>query len=311
MTRSHATPQRIIIAVDDSERSKDAIAFGGALARAGGASVTVAHAYPWHHLRFSGTSEANAFLLEESERTLARMSEPLSDLANVELRSLADPSPARGLQALAAELEAGLIVVGSSHTGRLGRVLPGSTAERLLHGAACAVSVVPHGYATAQRHPSGVIACGWDGSPESEAALVAAEELARAMSTSLRVIRTFEPTAYAYPPALGVAYAHFTQDGRDEAKRALEERLAHIGAGATVEGELHEGMAAHELGDVCEAVDLMVLGSRGYGPLEAVLLGGVTGRVVRDAGCPVIVVPNGARRADRPLIAARAAAIAT
>jgi len=308
MTRSHAL--RIIIAVDDSERSKDAIAFGGALARAGEASVTAAHAYPWHHLRFSGTSDANQFFLEESERTLARMSEPLSDLADVELRSLPDPSPARGLQALAEELEAGLIVVGSSHTGRLGRVLPGSTAERLLHGAPCAVAVVPHGYATAQRHAVGVIACGWDGSPESDAALLAAEELARTMSASLRVIRTFQPTAYAYPPALGVAYAHFTQDARDHANRALEERLAHVSAGVTMEGELHEGVAAHELGDVCDTVDLMVLGSRGYGPLEAVLLGGVSGRVVRDAGCPVIVVPNGPRRPDSPLIAASAAAIA-
>ena len=38
---------------------------------------------------------------------------------------------------------ADLVVVGSTHTGRLGRVFPGSTGEKLLHGAPCAVAVVP------------------------------------------------------------------------------------------------------------------------------------------------------------------------
>ena len=41
-------------------------------------------------------------------------------------------------------------------------------------------------------------------------------------------------------------------------------------------------------------LDLLVIGSRGYGPLHSVLLGGVSGRVIRDAACPVIVVPRGA-----------------
>ena len=42
--------------------------------------------------------------------------------------------------------DAALIVVGSTHTGRAGRVLPGSTGERLLHGSPCAVAVVPTDY---------------------------------------------------------------------------------------------------------------------------------------------------------------------
>jgi hypothetical protein len=37
----------------------------------------------------------------------------------------------------------------------------------------------------------------------------------------------------------------------------------------------------------------MVTGSRGYGPHRAVLLGSVSGRLVREAECPVIVVPRG------------------
>jgi hypothetical protein len=37
----------------------------------------------------------------------------------------------------------------------------------------------------------------------------------------------------------------------------------------------------------------MIVGSRGYGPYRAVLLGSVSGRLVREAACPVLVVPRG------------------
>jgi nucleotide-binding universal stress UspA family protein len=289
---------RIIIAVDDSERSQDAVAFGAALAGESGAPVTVAHAYPWHHLPLANTLDANQYLLEESERTMQRVSGPLRDLPGFETRSLAESSPARGLQQLAEELEAGLIVVGSGHAGELGRVLPGSVAERLLHGSPCPVAVVPQGYRDRERPGIRVIACGWDESPESDAALATAAELADRLSASLRVVRVLEPPAYlAFPPAVGVGYEQFSQGERVNADEALTKRLGHFPDDAQAEGELREGLAAHELIGVSDAVDLMVLGSRGYGPLRAVLLGGVSGRVVCEAACPVIVVPNGARRA--------------
>jgi nucleotide-binding universal stress UspA family protein len=54
-----------------------------------------------------------------------------------------------------------------------------------------------------------------------------------------------------------------------------------------------EGDAERQLAEQTINVDLMVTGSRGYGPHRAVLLGSVSGRLVRDAACPVIVVPRG------------------
>ena len=46
------------------------------------------------------------------------------------------------------------------------------------------------------------------------------------------------------------------------------------------------------------------MGSRGYGPLRAVLLGSVSGRLVREAACPVIVVPRGVEAPLEELFAA-------
>jgi len=305
---------RIIIGVDEHEGSQDAVAFGLGLARDSGAAVTVAHAYPRQPHGFAGAYEADRFqerqhlgsaglygaegyLLEESAKLVERVSEPLRGLPGLELRSLSEPSAARGLHELAEELEAGLIVIGSSHAGRVERVVTGSTAERLLHGSPCPVAIVPHGYRNVERHGSRVIACGWDGGPESDAALAAAEELARGTAASLRVIWAFEPPShFAYPQELSADYAESIQGARDHAKRSLELRVAQLATGIEAEGEVFEAPAAHTLVEVSDAVDLMVLGSRGYGPLKAVLLGGVSGKVVAKAACPVIVVPKGFRR---------------
>jgi nucleotide-binding universal stress UspA family protein len=52
-----------------------------------------------------------------------------------------------------------------------------------------------------------------------------------------------------------------------------------------------DGDPASELTRECaEGVDLLVVGSRGYGPLARVLLGSVSRKVVQDAPCPVLVV---------------------
>jgi Universal stress protein family len=53
------------------------------------------------------------------------------------------------------------------------------------------------------------------------------------------------------------------------------------------------GDAGHALAEESGSLDLLITGSRGYGPLRAVMAGAVTGRLLRDAACPVIVLPRG------------------
>ncbi|MEO8687762.1 MAG: universal stress protein [Solirubrobacteraceae bacterium] len=67
------------------------------------------------------------------------------------------------------------------------------------------------------------------------------------------------------------------------------------GAGRRGHRRWIEPHAARELIGISGLVDLLVIGSRAYGPLRAVLLGGVSGKVIRSASCPVIVIPNGAQ----------------
>jgi hypothetical protein len=53
------------------------------------------------------------------------------------------------------------------------------------------------------------------------------------------------------------------------------------------------GRPGSELATQSRDVDLMIVGSRGYGPMAAVMLGGTTHALIRDAACPVVVLPHG------------------
>jgi nucleotide-binding universal stress UspA family protein len=288
---------KVFIGVDGSDRSEDAVALGHALARTAGAPVVLAtvHQTEARQPRLDGYL-APAGLREEAETMLARYALMLLDVGDVERRLLADHSPARALKEAAEQAGAGIIVVGSSHVGRLGRVLPGSTAERLLHGAPCPVAVVPVGFGAhgLPEHP--VIGCGYQATDDGAAALGAAEEFALALGGSLRVMQVVEPPSSLYDTGeMPLNLPELDARVRADADRALHERVGHLSARLHhVKGTLEIGRPADRLTALTEGVDVMVVGSRGYGPLKAVLLGGVSGQVIRSAACPVIVIPRGA-----------------
>ncbi|MDA0162273.1 universal stress protein [Solirubrobacter ginsenosidimutans] len=273
----------IVIGVDATDRSFDVIAFARQFDHA---HLIAATSFP------VGGAPGYAILRDTALDTLHEATQGLS---NVETRAIAETSPARALHDLAEATDADLIVVGSAHTGRLGRVLPGSTGEKLLHGTRCAVAVVPRGYTERRVTRIGVA---YDGSDEARAALEAAAGLALSFGAQLELVGVAGLDWYAGPAiAGGVGYELDTL--REETQQRLREQLDEASSTLTVEAEtvLRTGDPVEELIKRTEQLDLLVTGSRGYGPLRAVLVGGVSGRVTRGAHCPVIVVPRGAARA--------------
>jgi nucleotide-binding universal stress UspA family protein len=286
----------ILVGVDDSDRSLDAVALARQLALASGATVLVAAAFPYDD-RPSPVS--NRDLRRELElgakRTVQRACTLLEDLSpdRLQTRTIARHSAAHALHDIAEHAGAALIVVGSSHTGLAGRVLPGSTAERLLHGAPCPVAVAPRDHRTGHRALTRIGAA-YDGSAEAQAALGAAAAIAAATGADLAVIRVMEPLVFT-GPTLAPASLYLT--ARDQSRDALREDLDNaihdLPAGVHADAVLLEGDPPSKLAAETERLDLVVTGSRGYGPLHAVLAGGFAGRLLREAACPVIVVPRG------------------
>ncbi len=287
----------IVIGVDDSTRSEDALAFVRRLGDAATGHIVVVNAFPYSDVptRFP-TPSYRDMLRDDALALVGRMTDLLSDYASERVKTyvVADTSPARALDEVATREHASLIVVGSTHTGRAGRVLPGSTGERLLHGAPCAIAIVPEGYRTLALPEIRRVGVAYDATDESRAAVTAATDAARALGAELEVVRVVGEEAYG-PPALMGGPGHDAR--RKEVDEHFQRSVDAIAGGLpyNVSGEAVRlaGDPADQLIARSEGLDLMVIGSRGYGPLHAVLAGGVSGRVARGAHCPVIVVPRG------------------
>jgi nucleotide-binding universal stress UspA family protein len=218
----------------------------------------------------------------------------------VECRRVRSTSAARGLYEAAIEEGAGLLVVGSTRRGRLGRVLPGSTAQRLLEGAPCPVAVVPRGWA--EQRPLETIGVAYGGGDEARRAVHAAYALARHVGARLRVLAVLPVEGGVYgdteaPTAgqIGKDVTDMFDERRRRVERDLREVVAGLDGGADVDIDISAGYPAEMLVEASQQLDLLVCGARAYGPLGTVLPGGVTRRLVAEAHCPVIVLPRGAQ----------------
>lgn len=218
---------------------------------------------------------------------------------DVTTRTVEASSPAgvaRGLQRAIDEEHAGLAVVGSSKRGVVGQIAPGTTAQRVINGCACPVVVVPHGHAPPEQLKE--VGVGFVPTPEGRRALHEAAAVARMSGADLRVITVVKP---------GIGADASASPARDAAERnraQLEAMLAHAIADfadhVPTESEVFVDDPADALVSVSPNLDLLVMGSRGYGPGLSVLLGGVSRRVTMSARCPVLVVPRGSTSALAP-----------
>ncbi|HEX6026424.1 MAG TPA: universal stress protein [Solirubrobacter sp.] len=287
----------ILIGVDDTERSQDAIAFGSQIANATGATVIVANAYPYSDVpRRAADDTYRRALAEDAKKFAHEMRDRLEGVPDERalIRVMANPSPAHALHDLAHAERAALIIVGSTHTGHVGRVLPGSTGERLFHGAPCSVAVVPKDYRKQGHGPIRRIGVAYNGSDEAAAAAQAAAELARAFGAELDVIGVVDPLSYSTPALMsGASEVTISREIERHVQEGLDEMVASLPSDITSRSVRLTGPPAEMLAEYSSKLDLLIMGSRGYGPLRSVLVGGVSGRVVRSAHCPVIVVPRG------------------
>jgi nucleotide-binding universal stress UspA family protein len=164
----------------------------------------------------------------------------------------------------------------------------GSVAGSLLSGAPCNVVVAPKHYAAERHDAFRAIAVGYDGTPEAKLALRRAEGLAAPTNATLKILTVAAPPA-VIPGAVGYTPA----PEPPEPDKILGEALESVDSKLAAQGQRLDGSPASALVKACEdGADLLVLGSRGYGPLARTLLGSVSRKAAQDAPCPVWVVPR-------------------
>jgi nucleotide-binding universal stress UspA family protein len=281
----------LIIGIDGRQGGRDALAVGGLLAQLTGASALAVHVYPYEPFPLHGAAvDVDALARERAESLLQEELQAVG----VDARTVVVPatSPGRGIHVAAEDLEADLVVVGPSHRGAVGRVVAGDTVRAVLQGADVPVLVARP--VDEQASASGLtIGVGFDGSHESRAALAWAADLAGAIGASVRVLTVAE-SPQAFTPAVSYGINWVTlQPQRDEwARKLVDEAVAQAGDRAS--GQAVSGIGYQELIAFSNDVDLLVLGSRGYGPVRRTLLGSTSDRVVHVGSCSVAVVPRDA-----------------
>ena len=276
---------KIIVGYDGRSVSDDALALARKLAVAYGDELIVAAAYGFEqHPDPDADGDYFQRRARYFEQTFARAAEQLG--ATPFAAEAIDDLPGRGLYMLAEGEGARIAVVGSTTRSRVGRALLGSTGEALLHAAPCAVAIAPRGYAGSEHPALGLIGAGFDGNDDSARAVAEALRLAKLMDAELELICVRPVLRWPVSPAGPAELSE--QDIRERL-----ERLAGPLDPDRVRLVIDEGDPAEALARIGIELDLLIFGSRGYGPVRRALLGSTGTELMRVAPCPVLVVPRG------------------
>jgi nucleotide-binding universal stress UspA family protein len=265
--------KNVLVGVDGRPNGRDAIALATSLNDADG-KLTLAYV---HRGGVQEEQEAADKLLEAEREAAGVPAELLSVIAT---------SPGRGLHQQAEELGADLLVVGSCSHGALGRAMLGDDTRAALNGAPCPVAIASRGLVD-RPAPIANVGVGYNGSPESEAALALGRELAEPTRASVHALEVVSIPSVAYagliPPAIG-----------ESIDVLLQEAKVRLRGLPGVEGDAVYGLAGEELAAFGDQLDLLLVGSRGYGPVKRLVLGNTSDYLERHARCSLLVLTRDA-----------------
>jgi nucleotide-binding universal stress UspA family protein len=286
----------IAVGVGDNPEAIDAMVLATTIARVTDAEimpVTIYPDLPAPILRKLGRGRA------ESEALLRKLDAFMAPGARAVIE--ADWSVPHALARVVSREHPDLLVVGSSRHAPAGRVRIGMYTRQLLGEVKCSLAVAPRGLSPDAQNRLIVVGVGFDGTPEAEEAIRQAGSLALAARASLRVRAIVDDRL----PYVGWTPARPYVQGMWDDVIAPEVESLRIAAqreasatGADFTLEARSGAPADELIALSGEVDLLVIGSRRWGPAVRVLLGSTGEVLMHNAGCPVMLVPRCAEPAD-------------
>jgi nucleotide-binding universal stress UspA family protein len=277
--------ENVLVGVDGSENGRDAIALASRLADPAG-KLTLAHVragelHPLHAVtpRLLAEEHEASLKLLERERAAAGV--------DAGLLSVVAAAAGAGLHRQAEEQGADLLVVGSCSRGAFGRAMIGDDTRAALNGAPCAIAIAARGFAARGDDPITRVGVAYNGSPESEAALAKAREVATPTRATVEALEVVSIPSYAFTGLMAPGIGNSIELMVAEAN----ERMSQL---PDVEGRAVYGLPGEELAAFGEDVDILVVGSRGYGPVRRLVLGSTSDYLERHARCSLLVLPRAA-----------------
>ncbi len=178
------------------------------------------------------------------------------------------------------------VVIATHGRGGFVATFIGSVADKVVRGADVPVVTVP-GVGEPAAVDSRPILVALDGSPEAEAGLEAARDLAKRAAVKLALVR-----AISVPPPVGIEFAYYPPDILTTMQAAAQDYLKGI-ARPGEETHLVHGAAATAIEQIAANINagLIVMTSRGKGLAARLALGSTTDRVLHSVQRPLLIVP--------------------
>ena len=279
-------PERpIVVGYNGKNHSREALLWAAAEAARRDAPLLVVYAanYPGMTLGPGpGLLEPDPGALDAAQEVTVRgVSEALAAFPDLHVAGATEvTSPSEALVEESAS--AGLLVIGSRGYGRVVGALLGSVAFAVAARAKCPVIVVKDESAERPVGPDHRVVVGTDGSPQAAAAVGFAAGRAALASASLEVV-----TCTGEHPDLG---AEQLRASAALIARSTAEQLRHTHPGLGVTTRVEDCPAERTLVDASSDAGMVVVGTRGRGAFEGMLLGSVSHAVIHGAQCLVAVV---------------------
>ena len=286
---------RIVVGVDGSAQSANALEWAVARARLGGEGLQLLNAYSLApDLDFFGyhglaATQPVEWFTEFSEQVLeaaaARVRELAPDLTCTLTSTMGHVAPM-----LAAASEGAVaVVVGRRGLGAAVSAVVGSVSNRLAVHANCPLVVVGEG----ELPTTGPIVVGVDGSEYGANALRHAVAEAAVRQTSVRAVAAYDvlhPALGDSPELVARMRADVEAEVTGSIAGVLDEAQGTDLASVSVDRVAVQGRAADAILDHADDAQLVVVGTHGKGLVRRVLLGSVSRQVLNDADRPVAVV---------------------
>jgi nucleotide-binding universal stress UspA family protein len=299
----------VVVGYDASESARRAVVWAAEDAAQRNHALTVVSAVDYTGLGLRGPAAMSRLWLGDAREQVALIACEGAELGRASLLGRPLPevqsigqlgSPVRIL--VEQSRTADLLVVGIGARSAVAVAL-GSVAEPVAMLAHCPVVLVRRG-TTAHPGPDHPVVVGVDGSLAALSAVDAAAGIAVTAGAALRIVGAWMPS-----PTARLDPHHVTDDPDPElwttagARDAVDAAVAQAERAhpcLDVRGTEVEGPAAAVLAARSASAGLLVVGSRGRGAVQALLLGSVSHAVARSAPCPVALVgPHAAASASQ------------
>jgi nucleotide-binding universal stress UspA family protein len=266
-----------VVGADDDQAGRDALELAKQLVSTDGSLLLV---YVQVVMAPPDPGEDPDWQVAERRRALERLASlGVEARVDPELLAVQAGSVAAGLHG-AVEAHGDLLVIGASRRDDFERAFVGDDARKVLEGSPHPVAVAPLEYAKQQPAPFKKLGVAYDGSPQSERALALARRLALERHAELTAFEAIPEPAFVHDPT---NYEQEVVEGVERARR----QLAELG---DVEPHVASGDAVEALARYAASVDLLVLGSHEYRPIDRLTGGSTAQQLAGGSQCPLLVL---------------------